>query len=207
QVATATASGGQAVSFTYNGSSLAPVDAGTYLVIASVDDGNVQGSASAMLTITPATVDVELSDLMHEYDGTPRFATASSDPAGVSGISLAYAQGGTPVAAPINAGSCDIGVDLANGNHVLGDVTPAGAQLVIAPASVSVAFGSLSHVYDGTVKAATVTTTPAGVAGISLAYDPATPIDAGSYDVEATLSNPNFVLTGATTAELVIATA
>ena len=207
QVATASVSGGQPVSFTYNGSSTAPVDAGSYLVIATVDDGNVQGTASAMLTITPATVDVALSDLTHGYDGTPHFATASSDPAGVSGISLAYAQGGTPVAAPINAGSYDIVVDLANGNYVLGDVTPADAQLEITPASVSVAFGSLNHVYDGTVKAATVTTTPAGVAGISLSYDPATPIDAGSYEVEATLSNPNFVLTGTTTAELVIATA
>ncbi|TCS98193.1 MBG domain-containing protein [Pseudofulvimonas gallinarii] len=211
RVATATASGGQAVSFTYNGSSLAPVDAGTYLVIASVDDGNVQGSASAMLTIAPATVDVELGDLAHVYDGTARLASVTTDPAGVGGVSIGYLQAGSPVAAPVDAGSYDISVQLANANYVLGDVTPAGAQLVISPAPVSVAFGSLNHVYDGTAKAATVTTTPAGVGGISLSYSQggvaAVPVDAGSYDVTASLANPNYSLTGSTAAVMVIAQA
>lgn len=207
QSATATVSGGHAVSFTYNGSSTAPTSAGSYLVIATVDDGNVYGTASAMLAITPATVDVDLTGLTHVYDGAAKFAAAVTDPSGVTGISLAYEQGSTPVAAPINVGSYDIVVNLANSNYVLGDVTPAAAQLVIAPATVQVNFAGLSHVYDGTVKAATATTIPAGVAGIGLVYDPATPVGAGSYDVEATLSNPNYVLTGTTTATMVIAQA
>lgn len=205
--AMATVSGGHVASFTYNGSGTAPSSAGSYLVIATVDDGNVYGTASAMLTITPATVDVDLTGLTQVYDGAAKFASVATDPSGVSGVTVAYEQGGTPVAAPINAGSYDIVVALANPNYVLGDVTPSAAQLVIVPATVEVGFGSLSHVYDGTVKVATVTTTPAGVAGIGLVYDPATPVDAGSYEVEATLSNPNYTLTGTTTATLVIAQA
>src|SRR5690625_1001263 len=49
--------------FTYNGSTTAPSDAGSYQVIASIDDGNVQGSATAMLTITPREIgntDIEI---------------------------------------------------------------------------------------------------------------------------------------------------
>src|SRR5690625_7849700 len=54
QVAKATVSGTSLeLEFTYNGSTTAPSDAGSYQVIASIDDDNVQGSASAMLTITP----------------------------------------------------------------------------------------------------------------------------------------------------------
>ncbi len=53
--------------------------------------------------------------------------------------------------------------------------------------------GNLTQVYDGTPRAVTVNTTPAGLA-VSVTYDGAAtpPTAAGSYAVVATLSDPNY---------------
>ncbi len=191
-------------SFTYNGSTAAPTVAGTYHVIATVDDGNVSGTASAMLTITPAVAGntgITLAGGSFVYDGTAKPATVTNP--GNLGYTLSYSTGnGLP---PVNAGSYVATLTVNDPNHAVDTLT---AAIEIAAAEVTLSFGSLSHVYDGSGKAATVTTTPAGVAGVSLAYSPdAVPTNAGSYNVTATLANPNYVLAGATTAELVIAKA
>jgi hypothetical protein len=196
-------------SLSYNGSSTLPRDAGSWLVQVTCSNAGLSGTAGATLTIDPATVDVDLGDLAQVYDGSAKAASLTTTPAGIAGVQLAYSQSGNPVIAPIQAGSYDIAVSLDDDNYVLGTVTPAAPQLVIAPASVSLAFGDLSQVYDGSAKFASFTTTPAGVTGISLAYAQgvtpvATPTDAGSYTVEASLANPNYVLSGTTTATLTI---
>lgn len=202
QAATATVSGSSATPvFTYNGHASAPVDAGTYLVTATVDDGNVFGSASAMLTIEPAAAGntgIDLTGGSFVYDGVAKPATVTN-PDGV-GYTLAYntANG----LAPVNAGSYTATLTVTDPNHAADTLT---ATIEITPAPVELVFGSLSHVYDGTAKSAAVTTTPAGVTGVSLSYSPdAAPTNAGTYEVEATLSNPNYALTGTTTAQLVI---
>jgi hypothetical protein len=58
---------GLVVNFTYDGSSEAPTDAGTYAVVATVDDANYEGSASATLTIAKAGARVVLGDLSQAY--------------------------------------------------------------------------------------------------------------------------------------------
>ncbi len=204
KAATATVSGGHAVAFAYNGSSTAPTDAGDYLVTATVDDGVVHGTASAMLTIAPAAAGntgIVLTGGSFVYDGTAKPATVDN-PGGVA-YTLAYDTGnGLP---PVNVGNYVALLTVTDPNHASQFLT---VPIDIVPATVTLGFGSLSHVYDSTAKAATVTTTPAGVTGVSLAYGPdAAPTNAGSYTVTATLSNSNYTLTGATTAELVIAQA
>ena len=65
------------------------------------------------------------------------------------------------------------------------------------PATATVAFDDLVQTYDGTARLATATIDPVGVAGLSLAYAPTSPpVAVGSYTVTATLSNPNYVLSG-----------
>ncbi len=204
KAATATVSGGYAATFTYNGSGTAPTSAGSYLVTATVDDGNVFGSTSAMLTITPAAAGntgIVLTGGSFTYDGSAKPATVTN-PNGVA-YTLSYDTGnGLP---PVNVGSYVATLAVTDPNHAAETLT---ADIDITPANATVAFANLSHVYDGTAKSATVTTTPAGVTGVSLSYSPdAAPTNAGSYTVTATLSNPNYVLSGATTAELVIAQA
>ena len=53
---------------------------------------------------------------------------------------------------------------------------------------------NLVQVYDGTPRHATVTTTPVGLAGVSVTYDvlPSAPSDIGTYDVVASLDNPDY---------------
>jgi hypothetical protein len=46
------------VTFTYNGSAAAPINAGTYIVVGTVQDNNYQGSASGTLTIGKASLTV-----------------------------------------------------------------------------------------------------------------------------------------------------
>jgi hypothetical protein len=52
---------GLAVSITYNGSTTAPTNAGSYAAIATVNDANYQGSASGTLTVAQAASNVTLS--------------------------------------------------------------------------------------------------------------------------------------------------
>jgi hypothetical protein len=74
--------------------------------------------------------------------------------------------------------------------------------------TVSVSLSALSHMYDGTVKSAVATSTPAGVT-VALSYTrngaPAVPLSAGSYAVTATVSQTGYE--GSSTGTLVIAPA
>jgi hypothetical protein len=75
---------GLPVDVTYNGSPTAPVNAGTYTVVATINDANYQGSATATLTISKASATVALSNLTQNYDGTPKAVTVATNPAGLS---------------------------------------------------------------------------------------------------------------------------
>ena len=54
--------------------------------------------------------------------------------------------------------------------------------------------------YDGTAKSVTVTTTPLNLDGVTVTYNgsASVPVNAGSYAVNATLTNTNFQATNAT---------
>jgi hypothetical protein len=68
---------------TYEGSADAPVNAGTYLVSATVDDANYSGTASDDLVIAKADALVFLSHLNQSYTGEALYPTATTDPVGL----------------------------------------------------------------------------------------------------------------------------
>ena len=74
------APGGLAIDLAYNGSATPPTAAGFYEVVATVDDANYQGSATGTLAVSKAAATVALGDLAQLYDGTPRYATATTRP-------------------------------------------------------------------------------------------------------------------------------
>ncbi len=90
-----------------------------------------------------------------------------------------------------------------NYNNATGTVADA-----IAPSSITIALNSadLNQVYDGNPKTVGVTTNPDNLANI-VTYDNATttPVDAGTYAVAATITDPNYA--GTATGTLVIAQA
>jgi len=182
----------------------APV--GSYALVATCEGDNYTATTGASYVVTPVAAGnsgIVLTGGVYTYDGAAH-AAGVSNPNGVA-HTLAYAPGGAAV--PVDAGTYDVTLTITDANYAPETLT---AQVVIAPASVTLAFGNLTQVYDGAPKAASVTATP-DVGGISLAYSqggsPVTPVAAGSYDVAASLANPNYVLGGATTATLVIARA
>jgi N-acetylneuraminic acid mutarotase len=189
---------GLVVEFTYDGSATAPAAAGSYAVTGTVNEANWQGSATGTLTIGKAAATVELGDLNHVYDGTPKEAAATTDPAGLT-VDITYDGSAT---APVAAGSYAV-TGLVNEANYQGSAT---GTLTIGKAGATVELGSLAHVYDGTPKAATATTDPAGLA-VDLTYNglATAPTNAGSYTVVGTVNEANYH--GAATGTLTIAKA
>jgi hypothetical protein len=92
--------------------------------------------------------------------------------------------------------------------YTLHDVIPgSGSQVglqaatLVGPQPATLTLSGLNQTYDGTPKAATVTTGPVvGLSGVKVTYNGSAtlPVNAGSYAVTATLSNPNYVATPVT---------
>jgi hypothetical protein len=103
-----------AVSVTYGGSTTIPTNAGSYAVVATVVDPNYQGSASGTLLIEKATASLSLGNLSQTYDGTPKTASVSTSPSGLT-VSVTY-NGSTT--APTNAGSYAVVATVVDPNYL-----------------------------------------------------------------------------------------
>jgi hypothetical protein len=93
------------------------------------------------------------------------------------------------------AGSCTIFAQQ-SGNDVYTFAADVVRSFTIAKAPATITVGT-EYVYDGTIKQATVTTSPAGLSGVTISYSlagsPVTePVNAGTYEVLAVLDNPNY---------------
>ncbi len=199
QAATATTNPvGLAVAFTYDGNAAAPANAGSYAVTATINDVNYFGTASGTLTIAKGVATVTLGSLSQTYDGTPKPATATTIPSGVS-ASLTY-DGNAVV--PTNAGSYAVVATVNDANYT----GSASGTLTINRAVALVTLGNLAQVFDGTPKPVTVTTSPTGLA-VTTTYNslPTPPTNVGSYAVAATASDANHA--GSAAGTLVISTA
>lgn len=101
------------VAVTYNGSTAPPVNAGTYTVVATINDANYQGSATATLTINPAPVTVSLGNLNYIFDGNPKQAVAVTNPSNLN-VSITY-NGTSDL--PVNPGSYPIAATASDANY------------------------------------------------------------------------------------------
>ena len=189
---------GLAVHLTYDGNSGAPVNAGSYAIVATVDDPNYLGSASGTLTIAPAAANVALGGLTQVYNGSSKPVTVTTSPAGLN-VSVTYDNG---PAAPTNAGAYSVVATIVDPNYI-GTAT---GVLTIERAIASVAIGDLTQTYDGSPEAVLVETIPAGLT-LTVTYNGSTtaPTNAGSYGVAAIVDVPNYI--GSATATLTIAQA
>lgn len=202
-----------AVSITYDGSPAAPTAAGVYAVVASLTNANYDAPAvNGTLTIAKASATVSLTGLAQTYDGTQKFVTASTMPAGLSVVSITYDGSPTP---PTGAGSYAVVATLSNANY---QAPPTNATFVIAKAAQVITFGALPNKLFGdasfvvsasassglavafsasgacSVSAATVTLSAAGLCTITAAqsgnvnYAPA-PSVSQQFDIAYTWSN------------------
>jgi MBG domain/Regulator of chromosome condensation (RCC1) repeat len=155
------------------------------------------GSTVLSATISQAVLEqtITFGELENKTFGDPDFpvtATASSE------LAVGFtAEGKCTIAdATVHltgAGTCTITA------HQVGNTSWSPAQDVsqefqIAKAAATLALSDLSHAYDNTPQSAVVTVTPAGLSGVTIAYDGGStpPTNAGSYAVEATLTHDDY---------------
>jgi MBG domain len=116
--------------------------------------------------------------------GLPASFTATGD-CSVAGTSVSITA----------AGSCTITAHQA-GNDAFQPAADVSQSFTIAKAPATITVGT-EFTYDGTPKNASVTTSPAGLSGLSVSYTlngsaVTQPTNAGVYQVSATLNNPNY---------------
>ncbi len=191
---------GLSVSTTYDGLPAVPVNAGIYAIASTVVDPNYQGSSTEVLHVAKASATVTLGDLSQIYDGTPRPASVTTTPAGLS-TSITY-DGLAQV--PVNAGAYSVEVSITDLNHQ----GTASDVLHVGKASATISLGDLAQTYDGTPRPVSAATTPSGLA-VSITYDgsPDLPVNAGSYAVAASIADTNYQGTANETLQVGKATA
>src|SRR5262249_21069901 len=148
--------------------------------------------------VKPVAQTILFGALSNKTFGDPDFdltATASS------GLAVSYTT--------LTSGSCTVtGVALHIAGaglctvaaHQAGNTNYTAAQDVnqsfsIGQATATLVVSDLTQTYDGTPRPVTVTTTPAGLSGVSVSYTglgSTPPTLTGSYTVGVTLSNPNY---------------
>jgi len=151
---------GRMVAFTYDGAPAPPVDAGSYAVVATVDDADYTGSAVGTLVIAPANAPVTLSGLVQAYDGTPKSVSVATTPAGLPVI-VTYAGNAN---APIYPGSYTVVATVDSPNYQ----GTASGTLVIATTVVVRHAPSLNGGIDGSLQVMTpetITLSGAAVTG------------------------------------------
>ena len=109
----ATVPEGLDVVLTYDGSATVPTHAGTYAVTGTVDDANYAGATNGTLVVAKAAAAVTLSNLAQDYDGSPKSATASTVPAG---LTVAITYDGSPTA-PSATGSYAVVATVVDGDY------------------------------------------------------------------------------------------
>ena len=206
-----TAPAGLTVNFTYDGSPTPPKDAGSYVVVGTIDAPNHTGSATGTLVINKGNqAALTLTATSPQTMGTSQTLSATG---GSGGGALSYsivAQSSSGAASLVGAvlvpnigtGWVDVRATRAGGTNYH-DVHSNLVRVNFGKATATITLGSLRHTYDGAVKTASATTTPGGLP-VTVSYGPGNRVDAGSYSVTAAIatSDPNY--TGSVSGTLVI---
>ena len=127
---------------TYNGSTTPPTNAGTYTVVATINDNFYQGSTTGTFTIEQLSATITLSNLTQTYDGTPKSVTVVTTPSTLN-RTVTYDGSTTP---PTNVGTYTA---LVNINDVNFQGLKSGI-LVIAGKSPTISAPNFSKTYGDT---------------------------------------------------------
>jgi hypothetical protein len=95
----------------------------------------------------PPLATLTLSDPSFTYDGAPHFAVVSTIPAGLSGVTITYADNGVPVTSPTQAGVYAVTATLNNPGFTAQPVT---GTLIINQASPTLVWNTPASIIAGT---------------------------------------------------------
>lgn len=149
---TATASSGLPVTFTaagnctVTGSTVSLTGAGSCTITAAQGGNGFYNAAPSVpqsFPIAKAAASIVLSSQTVTYDGSPQALTASTTPAGLTGLALTYSSASYPSSstAPVNADTYTVTATLTNANYAAASVT---ATLTINKASQTISFAALA---------------------------------------------------------------
>jgi N-acetylneuraminic acid mutarotase len=231
--ATARGANGAAVkgsfTFTYDaggsvsgaGSARAPVNAGTYSVVASFHSGdpnyaNARGGP-VTFTIAPAAPKVTLTDAGGVYNGRPFPASVRATGVGGAAVggrfTFTYYPGGSPSGAgsatpPVNAGTYTVVASFASGNRNYAGAQGGPVTFTIVGARPRVTVSAVGGTYNGQLFPAGAAATGLGGAAVTGSFGftyytgrsaggagtSTAPTDAGTYTVVAsfTSGDPNY---------------
>jgi len=165
--------GAPTMDYTPGGAS-APVDVGTYSVLASfAGDANYEpASNSTSISITPITLSAAITAADKVYDGTATATILTRTAVGVLPGEDVTLVGGAATFDDANVGTGKLvtgsgfalgGADA--GNYFLPAGTTATTTADITPAELGVAITAANKIYDATTAATILTRTPVGVIG------------------------------------------
>lgn len=184
------------VTITYDGSITAPTNAGSYAVTATLENDDYQAApVSGTLVIAKAAASITVGT-QFEYDGTAKQAAITTNPSGLSGVTVSYTQNGVTVV-PVNAGTYQVLARLENPNYQAPD---AQGILTILQATPAIRWTPGAIGVGTRLGASQLNATATGIGGASLSgtfrYTPAagTVLRAGpqSLSVEFTPSDANY---------------
>jgi hypothetical protein len=147
---------------TFSGLGLNKAATGYTLVASS---GTLEEATSEPFEVGKGTATLSLGNLSHKYDGSPKSATVTTTPTGLSGVSVTYDGSSSP---PAGAGSYAVVASLDNPDYQAANAT---GTLVIEKASST-----------------TVVTCPASVTYNGAAQEPCTAKVTGAGDLDQTLT-------------------
>ena len=182
------------VSFTYNGSATAPTAAGSYPVLAIINDANFQGSSTGTLVIAKAAAAISMSSASVVYNGSARHLSPTSTTVPSGTYNITYNGSSTE---PTNAGTYSVQAVLSNANYT-GSAT---GTLTITKATATITPSDLTQAYTGDGLEPTVTTAPQAGLSYSITFNGSDvlPSAVGSYATDITIDDPNYEGTASTT--------
>jgi len=206
----ATASSGLTVTYSssdssicsVSGSNLVPGNVGTVTITATQIGNENYAPVYAVQTfnITKATATVNITDLIHTYDGSDKPATIGTTPSGLT-TTVTY-NGSSNL--PVNAGDYTVVATIVDDNYQGSNTETLTINKALAPVTIT----NLTHTHNGSQKHVTVTTNPEGL-NYTLTYAGSTtaPIEVGDYEVIATIVDNNYYGTKTETMKIEVYTA
>ncbi len=176
---------------TYSGSGSAPTNAGSYSVVATVNDTNYVAVVTNTLVIARAPAFVVANNQSRLFGTTNPVLTAVVTGQVPGGSVVSYTLSTTALTNSA-AGVYPITVTLGSNTNYLVSATN-GTLSIVSSLPVAVTLSNLVQTYSATARAVTVITSPTNVA-VALSYNglTAAPTNAGSYTVVGKVTNTNY---------------
>ena len=159
-----------------------PINAGSYMVTATVNDSNYEGTETGTLLINKAHAELgfNANSLNQTYDGSSKAVIVAIDPANLSGVSITYNGSAT---LPKDAGSYTVAATLTNDNYQATSIT---GTLVIGKATTVINWNKPAPITYGTALGSAQLNASANEPGtFSYSPNPGTVLNAGVQTITA----------------------